>query len=134
MPLERCMSSDDAPTPFAIHDRSIAPGTAEILTIPVSQQVTGLDSSLALKVIHGAKRGPCVFVSAGIHGDEIVGAAIVQRLLDHLMPETLSFWRPRLISTASPRTAAICPTGAISIAAFRGTKAAASPRSWRIVS
>ena len=90
MPLERCMSSDDAPTPFAIHDRSVAPGTAEILTIPVSQQVTGLDSSLALKVLHGAKRGPCVFVSAGIHGDEIVGAAIVQRLLDHLMPETLS--------------------------------------------
>ena len=84
------MSSHNAPAPFAIHDRSIAPGTSEILTIPVSQQVTGLDSSLALKVLHGAKRGPCVFVSAGIHGDEIVGTAIVQRLLDHLMPEHLS--------------------------------------------
>ena len=70
--------------PFNIHDQNIPAGSAAMLKIPVSQQVTGLDSSLALKVLHGAKRGPCVFVSAGIHGDEIVGAAIVQRLLDHL--------------------------------------------------
>ncbi len=76
--------------PFVIHDRRIAPGTAEILTIPVSQQVTGLDASLALKVLHGAKPGPCVFVSAAIHGDEIVGTAIIQRLLDHLMPEEMA--------------------------------------------
>ena len=55
--------------PFIIANRSIAPGTAEILTIPVSQQVTGLDASLALKVLHGAKPGPAVFVSAAIHGD-----------------------------------------------------------------
>ena len=76
--------------PFIIANRSIAPGTAEILTIPVSQQVTGLDASLALKVLHGAKPGPAVFVSAAIHGDEIVGTAIIQRLLDHLMPEEMS--------------------------------------------
>jgi len=76
----------DQPEPFRIHDIKIAPGTAQILKIPVSQQVTGLDASLALKVLHGAKPGPCVFVSAAIHGDEIVGTAIIQRLLDHLMP------------------------------------------------
>ena len=69
---------------FAIHHRSIAPGTSAILKIPVSQQVTGLEAS------HGAKPGPCVFVSAAIHGDEIVGTAIVQRLLDHLMPGDLA--------------------------------------------
>jgi len=79
-----------APEPFRIHDRAIAPGSSEILTIPVSQQVTGLDASLALKVLHGAKPGPAVFVSAAIHGDEIVGTAIIQRLLDHLMPEEMS--------------------------------------------
>ena len=79
-----------APEPFRIHDRAIAPGSSEILTIPVSQQVTGLDASLALKVLHGAKPGPAVFVSAAIHGDEIVGTAIIQRLLDHLMPEDIA--------------------------------------------
>ena len=76
--------------PFIIANRSIAPGTAEILTIPVSQQVTGLDASLALKVLHGAKPGPAVFVSAAIHGDEIVGTAIIQRLIDHLMPGAMA--------------------------------------------
>merc|ERR1711960_79390 len=80
----------DQPEPFLIHDHEIAPGTARILTIPVSQQVTGLDASLALKVLHGAKPGPCVFVSAAIHGDEIVGTAIIQRLIDHLMPEDMA--------------------------------------------
>ena len=48
----------DQPEPFAIHDREIAPGNSAILKIPVSQQVTGLDASLALKVLHGAKPGP----------------------------------------------------------------------------
>ena len=79
-----------APEPFRIHDRAIAPGSSEILTIPVSQQVTGLDASLALKVLHGAKPGPAVFVSAAIHGDEIVGTAIIQRLIDHLMPGAMA--------------------------------------------
>ena len=76
----------DQPAPFVIHETEIAPGTGAILTIPVSQQVTGLEASLALKLLHGARPGPCVFVSAAIHGDEIVGTAIIQRLLDHLMP------------------------------------------------
>lgn len=80
----------DQPEPFAIHDREIAPGNSAILKIPVSQQVTGLDASLALKVLHGAKPGPCIFVSAAIHGDEIVGTAVIQRLLDHLMPDEMA--------------------------------------------
>lgn len=82
--------TDDLPEPFEIQGRAIAPGTSEILTIPVSQQVTGLESSLALKVLHGSRRGPAVFVSAAIHGDEIVGTAVVQRLLDHLMPDEMA--------------------------------------------
>lgn len=84
------MSTIDAPEHFVIHDRTIAPGTAEILSIPVSQQVTGLQSALALKVLHGARRGPCVFVSAAIHGDEIIGTAVIQRVLDHLMPDGMA--------------------------------------------
>lgn len=75
---------------FAIHDIEIAPGTSSVLKIPVSQQVTGLDASLALKVLHGAKPGPCVFVSGAIHGDEIVGTAIIQRLIDHLVPDEMA--------------------------------------------
>ncbi len=78
------------PAPFPLHDALVQPGSAEILTIPVSQQVTGLSAHLALQVMHGARPGPCIFVSAAIHGDEIVGTAIIQRLIESLSPETLA--------------------------------------------
>lgn len=76
--------------PFAIHDSVIAPGTRATVAIPVAQQVTGLNSALALEVFHGAKHGPCVFVSGAIHGDEIIGTAVIQRLLERLSPRMLA--------------------------------------------
>ena len=78
--------SDD----FTIAGETIARGTRRILAIPISSQVTGLSADLAVQVIHGAKPGPCVFVSAAIHGDEIVGTAIIQRLVQAITPEQLS--------------------------------------------
>lgn len=83
-------SSIDAPEPFVIHDASIAPGSHAMLSIPVSQQVTGLDAALSLQVLHGARHGPSIFVSGGIHGDEIIGAAIIQQLIGSLDPRRLS--------------------------------------------
>jgi predicted deacylase len=51
---------------------------------------TGMASSLAVRVLHGARPGPVVFVSAAIHGDEIIGTAIIQRLAQELKPEALA--------------------------------------------
>lgn len=76
-------------TPFAIAGEQVAPGTARDLAIPVSQQVSGFSASLALRVIHGAQPGPAVFVSGAVHGDEIVGVAIIQRLAAKLDPAEL---------------------------------------------
>ena len=76
--------------PFAIAGESIAPGTVRDLAIPVSQQVSGFHANLALRVIHGARPGPAVFVSGAVHGDEIVGTAIIQRLAGKLMPDALA--------------------------------------------
>ena len=84
------MDAGNSNEPFAIHDKVIAPGTSATVSIPVSQHVTGLDSSLSLKVFNGAKRGACIFVSGAIHGDEIIGAAIIQRLIEQISPEMLS--------------------------------------------
>jgi predicted deacylase len=36
---------------------------------------------MSVHVIHGKTDGPVVFVSAGIHGDEVIGVEIVRRLL-----------------------------------------------------
>ncbi len=75
---------------FAIAGEEVSPGTRAFISIPVSQQVTGISASLALQVIHGAQPGPCVFVSGAIHGDEIVGTAVIQKLAARIEPETLT--------------------------------------------
>lgn len=97
-PLPKChsawcydeMAADTPPSPFEIHDVVLQPGTESLVSIPVSQQVTGLTSALSLKVLHGAKHGPCVFISGAIHGDEIIGTAIIQHLLERVSARHLA--------------------------------------------
>ncbi|MFZ1743489.1 MAG: succinylglutamate desuccinylase/aspartoacylase family protein [Pontixanthobacter sp.] len=75
---------------FEIGGISVAPGTAGTVNIPVSSMVTGVPATLALNILQGAKHGPVIFVSAAIHGDEIVGTAIIQRLIARINPAELS--------------------------------------------
>ena len=75
---------------FIIAGQSIAPGACADVAFPITTMATGTTSSLAVRVIHGARPGPAVFVSAAIHGDEIIGTAVVQRLAQSLKPEALS--------------------------------------------
>jgi uncharacterized protein len=79
-----------APQPFEIAGETIQPGETRDIAIPVSHQVTGFSANLALRVIHGARRGATVFVSGAIHGDEIIGTAIIQRLAARLEPAALA--------------------------------------------
>lgn len=80
------MDQPAAVAAFEIAGETIAPGERRTLAIPVSRQLTGLSASLALQVLHGVRPGPCVFVSAAIHGDEINGIAIIQKLAGELDP------------------------------------------------
>jgi predicted deacylase len=79
-----------SPQPFIIAGQSIAPGTQADIGFPITTMATGTASSLALRVLHGARPGPAVFVSAAIHGDEIIGTAVIQRLAQELNPEALA--------------------------------------------
>jgi predicted deacylase len=78
------------PEPFIIAGTSIAPGTQADVAFPITTMANGTTSSLAVRVLHGAKPGPAVFVSAAIHGDEIIGTAVIQRLAQSLRPENLA--------------------------------------------
>lgn len=80
----------DKAQPFAIAGQSIAPGAQGDVAFPVTTMANGTSSSLSVRVLHGARPGPCVFVSAAIHGDEIIGTAVIQRLAQELRPETLA--------------------------------------------
>lgn len=59
----------------------VAPGTRETIDIPVSVLADHTPVTMSAHVIHGKRNGPTIFVSAGVHGDEVIGVEIVRRLL-----------------------------------------------------
>ena len=81
--------SQGQPGPFSIGDRTIPPGTMDHVAIPIAPLYTQTSMDLAVVVVHGHKPGCRLWVSAGIHGDEILGIHIIRRLLGKLDPATL---------------------------------------------
>ncbi|MGJ8544910.1 MAG: succinylglutamate desuccinylase/aspartoacylase family protein [Sulfitobacter sp.] len=66
---------------FEIAGARVEPGTRQTVNIPISTLSDHTPVTLSAHVIHGRKDGPAVFVSAGIHGDEVIGVEILRRLL-----------------------------------------------------
>ncbi len=66
---------------FAIGDQTVAPGTRETVALPVSVLADHTPVNMTVHVVHGRKSGPTLFVSAAVHGDEIIGVEIARRLL-----------------------------------------------------
>lgn len=66
---------------FEINGTQVAPGTRQTVEVPVSVLSDHTPVSLSVHVIHGKRPGPVLFVSAAIHGDEVIGAEVVRRLL-----------------------------------------------------
>ncbi|MHA6287237.1 succinylglutamate desuccinylase/aspartoacylase family protein [Maricaulis sp. CAU 1757] len=67
--------------PFEMAGASIAPGTTGVIDLPVSVLSDHTPMALNVHVIHGKREGPTVFVSAAVHGDEIIGVEIIRRLI-----------------------------------------------------
>ncbi len=66
---------------FEIGGKRIAPGQRMTVDLPVSTLTDHTPVTMSVHVIHGKKPGPVMFVSAAIHGDEVIGVEIVRRLL-----------------------------------------------------
>lgn len=66
---------------FEIAGEHVGAGERRTVNIPVSTLSDHTPVTLSAHVVHGKKDGPTVFVSAGIHGDEVIGVEIVRRLL-----------------------------------------------------
>jgi predicted deacylase len=74
---------------FELGTHQIAPGTRKTVDLPVSVLSDHTPVTMSVHVIHGRRPGPTMFVSAAVHGDEVIGVEIVRRLLrapslDHL--------------------------------------------------
>ncbi|EDN66333.1 Succinylglutamate desuccinylase/aspartoacylase [Beggiatoa sp. PS] len=64
-----------------INDTQIPPDSRILFDLPVADLYTHTPLSLPVQVINGKKKGPRLFVSAAIHGDELNGVEIIRRLL-----------------------------------------------------
>ncbi len=74
---------------FTIGGVTIPAGSRQTVDLPVSYLSNHTPAALSVHVIHGKREGPTVFISAGIHGDEVIGVEIVRRLLRSKNVKTL---------------------------------------------
>lgn len=69
------------PKAFRISGVDVEPGTRTRIEIPVAEPYGMARVGLPVVVLHGRHPGPTLFVSAAIHGDELIGVEIIRRLL-----------------------------------------------------
>lgn len=67
---------------FEIGTDVVLSGTRRTIELPVSSLSDHTPVTMSAHIIHGKINGPTVFISAGVHGDEVIGIEIVRRLLN----------------------------------------------------
>ena len=69
------------PDPLVIGGTEIAAGARTTVRLPTAPLYTLAAMSMPVHVMRGTQDGPRLFVSAAIHGDEILGTEIIRRLV-----------------------------------------------------
>lgn len=68
---------------------AIAPGERRFLDIPVARLPTETTISVPVTVARGIEPGPCLWLSAAIHGDELNGVEIIRQVLERIRTQSL---------------------------------------------
>jgi predicted deacylase len=66
---------------FEIGQYKVPAGSRQTVDVPVSVLSDHTPVTMSVHVVHGKRSGPTVFVSGGVHGDEVIGVEIIRRLL-----------------------------------------------------
>jgi len=66
---------------FAIGNVRVRAGSTQEVELPITRLVTGGDVSLPVRVVHGREPGPVVWITAAIHGDEVLGVEVIRQAL-----------------------------------------------------
>ncbi len=75
---------------FEIGGETVAPGERRTVTVPIGSFSNSMPMGLPVHVIHGRQDGPVMFVSAAIHGDEVLGVEIIRRVKRTLLADCLA--------------------------------------------
>lgn len=78
------------PEPFEIRGRPVEPGTRADLRLPIGEDYLGDRLTIPVTVVHGARPGPVLAVTAAIHGDELNGIGICRDVLGAVFPDSLA--------------------------------------------
>jgi uncharacterized protein len=76
--------------PVQIRGVTVPPGGRERVELQAARLATGSPLGIPVEIVHGARRGPRVWLTAAIHGDELNGVEIVRQVLAELQPRRLS--------------------------------------------
>jgi len=74
-------------SPLRLAGKSIAPGRSANVKLKISETYFGDPVATHLRVIRAHGPGPCLFISAGIHGDELNGTGIIHELITGKLPK-----------------------------------------------
>jgi predicted deacylase len=66
---------------ITICNETIHPGEQVSLALPLPELFSCAPMYMPIKVIHGKQAGPCLLVIAAMHGNELNGAEVINRLL-----------------------------------------------------
>ncbi|MBI1367942.1 MAG: deacylase [Planctomycetes bacterium] len=72
-----------------INNIAIKTGQRQRLELPVARLPTQTNVSLPVEVVNGKFDGPRLWLSAALHGDELNGVEIIQRVLDRINVRSL---------------------------------------------
>lgn len=73
---------------FPIGSVRVRAGSTKEVELPITRLVTGGDLSLPVRVVHGREPGPVVWVTAAIHGDEVLGVEVIREALATISAKT----------------------------------------------
>ena len=79
-------------TPRAFHfaGQVVHPESRTRVDLPAGRLPSGTPLTVPVEVIHGRDAGPTVWLSAAVHGDEIVGVEIIRQVVEQLDPKQMA--------------------------------------------
>ena len=77
-------------SPVELGGVTVQPGRRASIELPVARLPTRSWMSLPVVVLCGSRPGPTVWVSAAVHGDELIGVEIIRQVMRGIDPRRLS--------------------------------------------
>ena len=81
--MDSSMKKKPTKNEFPIGGQIVKAGESKTLELQVARLYTHTPITIPVHVKCGKRKGPRLFVSAAVHGDEINGVEIIRRLLAH---------------------------------------------------